>query len=233
MTTSYTSPPGGVGIQLVDDDGSRVVMVIPPGGSKGKGLGFIALIWNGLTIPMGLFMIFFAEDVNWDGGAPPPLWGLVLFFSVFWAAGLGMFYGWLRMRFTRVLLSVESERLSIQRSLFGRKQLTVAELSQESYAELVTSYEQNDVPVYCVCIHTAEGNEKFGTALSRPEKEWIVETINRALGYSSSSSAGMSEFSERFCSECGGDLLSGEGKRVCADCGSVYPNGATAESSDV
>ena len=232
MTSSNSSPPGGVGIQLVDAGDSRVVMVIPPGGSRGRGLGCFAVIWNAITIPMGVVMIFFAEDVNWEGGNAPPLWGLVLFFGLFWSVGIGVFVVWLRMRFTRILLSVEPEQLSIQRSLLGRKKLTVSALTENSYAELVTSYEENDVPVYCVCVHTSGGDQKFGTALSRAEKEWIVETINRALGYSLAQSGTTPRSSARFCLECGGELLNGDGKRVCVDCGSVLPIGAGAELAD-
>ena len=44
-------------------------------------------------------------------------------------------------------------------------------------AELETSYEQNDTPVYAVSVKTAGSKVKFGTALSDDEKDHIRENL--------------------------------------------------------
>jgi len=220
----YSDPPGGK-LQIVDQSDSRLVISVPAGGKKARGIGCFAVLWLAITIPVSLVFLL-VDDANWEGGQAPPLWGMVLFFGLFYAVGFGMLYAWIRMRFMEVLVAIEPGRLTIQRSLLGRKKLERCELADDARAELVEAYSSNDVPVYTVKINTLDGDEKFGTALSREEKQWIADTINRFLGHDPTGGAGLSADGwPTICDECGGDLLTGEKKRVCSGCGKVFTEG--------
>jgi hypothetical protein len=215
------SPPAGSTIDLIEASDSRVVMVIPPGAKRARGMGCFALAWLAITVPVGVTLLLSTAnpDVKWEGDGRPPLWGVALFFTVFWSVGLGMWYVALKMKFESLMLCLEPDRLSIQRSFLGQKMSTI-QLREDSKARLQVSYEENDVPVYRIEIDGVSKKEKFGTALSRVEKQWLAQTINRFLGHEEScdSQAG----ADRFCRECGTQLLISEEKRVCPDCGAVY-----------
>ena len=220
----YSEPPGGK-LQIVDQSDSRLVISVPAGGGKARGIGCFAALWLAITIPISLVFLS-VDNANWEGGKAPPTIFMVLFFGVFYAVGFGMLYAWIRMRFMQVLVAVEPGRLTIQRALLGRKKLKRCELADDAHAELVESYRSNEVPVYTVRINTLEGDEKFATSLSREEKQWIANTINRFLGYGESSSAGLSEDGwPTICDDCGSELLTGEKKRICLDCGKVFTEG--------
>ncbi|MBI1313997.1 hypothetical protein GC176_22100 [bacterium] len=217
----FSDPPGGK-LQIVDQSDSRVVISIPAGGKKARGIGCFAVLWLAITIPISLVFLL-VDDADWEGGQAPPFWGMVAFFGLFYAVGFGMLYAWIRMRFTEVLVAVEPGRLTIQRTLFSRKKLKRRELADDARAELAVAYTSNDVPVYNVSVGTTDGDEKFGTALSRDEKQWIVDTINRFLGHETSTLAGLSDDGwPTICDACGGELLTGENKRVCSECGKVF-----------
>jgi hypothetical protein len=166
--------PAGSRVQLMEAGRDRQVIYIPPGGKETTSLGCFALFWN-------LFMVVFTGA--WlgpagHGGLPIALF---LFFGLFWAVGLGMLYFWIRMRFTRTYLLLERERIVVQRVLFGRKTTAETLLGADSKAGLVEAYRSNNVPVHTVTINGIGGTAKFGTPLSRPEKDWFVETINGFL----------------------------------------------------
>jgi hypothetical protein len=226
----YSVPPGGK-LQIVDQNDSRLVISVPAGGKKARGIGCFAVAWLAITIPISLVFLLI-DDADWEGGKAPPLLAMVAFFSLFYAVGFGMLYAWIRMRFMQVLVAVEPGRLTIQRSLFGRKKLKRCELPDDAHAELVESYRSNEVPVYTVKINTLEGDETFATALSRDEKQWIADTINRFLGYEVSAGIGRSDNAlPAICDECGCALLSGENKRVCPDCGKVFTRDELEQST--
>ena len=48
-------------------------------------------------------------------------------------------------------------------------------------AELVESYQQNDVPVYKIVVNGTNRSASFGTALAREDKAWLAKTINDFL----------------------------------------------------
>jgi hypothetical protein len=52
MSQQYSTPPAGVGIQVVDSPDNRLVIAIPPGGKKARGLGCFGVFW--LTIVGGI-----------------------------------------------------------------------------------------------------------------------------------------------------------------------------------
>ena len=77
---------------------------------------------------------------------------------------------------------VEPERLVVKFELFGREKFREYVLDEESKAKLVERFRQNNRPVHAVAVTTRDDDAKFGTFLSREQKDWIVERINRHLG---------------------------------------------------
>lgn len=220
----FASPPAGSSIELAEASESRVVMVIPPGGKRARSLGCFAVIWLAITVPVGVIFLWATvnPNVEWEGDGRPPLWGIILFFSVFWSVGFGMGYAALKMKFEKLMLCLEPDRLIIQRTFFGRKKLSTIQLQKSSRASLQESYSENDVPVYRLEIDGVSKTEKFGTALSLVEKQWLAQTINRFLGHEDSAGGGSRSGGDQFCRECGSQLLISDDGAVCLDCGAVF-----------
>jgi hypothetical protein len=227
----FPSPPPGSRISLAEASDSRLVMVIPPGSKRARSMGCFAIAWLAITVPAGTIFIWSTLDQNveWEGGGRPPLWGVIAFFSVFLSVGLGMGYVALKMKFESLMLCLEPERMTIQRKFLGQKKMSTIQLTENSRADLAVSYSENDVPVYRLEIDGQARTEKFGTALTRNEKEWIKRTINRFLQNEDDFDAGSSE--SRFCQACGTVLLISEDKKVCPDCGAVYFDDESDDSS--
>ena len=186
-------------------------------------------MWLGITIPVGCVFLYAAlsGNVEWEGDGPPPTWVIVPFISIFWLVGFGMAYIALKMKFESLMLCLEPNRMSLQRTFFDKKKLSHIRIEEHSRAMLETSYSENDIPVYRIEIEGAARTEKFGTALQREEKRWIVDTINRFLGHSD---AGDFSSNRETCGECGSQLLISEDKRVCPDCGAVFFDDEEIES---
>ncbi|MEZ6039782.1 MAG: hypothetical protein R3C20_04705 [Planctomycetaceae bacterium] len=178
MASETPNPPEGSTILLHENSAQRLVIVIPPGGRRGRALGWFAVFWLLITTAIACGF-FFAEK---PGGKQLIL--LTLFFGAFYAVGVGMIVAWFRMRFTQVMLAVQPNLLSIQRSLAGRKKFTELELGEGAHAQLEESYEQNNEPVYRVAVYGVnDRKECFGTALEVAEKEWLVTVINQFLNW--------------------------------------------------
>lgn len=222
MSLEYSPPPSGVGIDLVEASSERLVISIPPGGKKARGIGCFGFVWLAITVPISV-VILSVPEADWEGGEAPPLIFLIPFFGIFYAVGLGMVYAWVRMTFTQVFLAITPEQFAIQRTLFGRKKLKKIQLDENSCAELVESYRENDSPVYAVHVQGTGDKSKFATRLSYEEKRWIAAAINQFLGRDSEDaiSAGTSELPEN-CPRCGTKLMIGDGRRICPDCEQVF-----------
>lgn len=184
-------------IQVVESTPDRKVIFLPAGGGASTAIGVFALFWNGF---MMIFTPAFLLGGNAGGNAPPWL-VLIPFLGLFWAVGLGMIYFWIRMRFTRVYLLLESDRVVVQRVLFGNKKMTETLVGPETRAALQEAYQQNNHPVYCVAVNGTNRTEKFGTSLSDGEKDWLVDTINAFLG-----SAGVAGACEALLEHSGGEV---------------------------
>ena len=175
-------PPAGSRIQIIEADENRQVIFIPEGGKRSKSIGLFALIWNSIIgiVSAGIFLA--------GGGKELPVLFVIPFLGLFWLVGLGMLFWWLKMRFTRTTLLLEAERIVIQRIFLGRKSITETSLKPDSHATLLVAYEEDNVPVYTVAIEGTDRTAKFGTRLSREEKNWFIENLNRFLNVSPSAS---------------------------------------------
>lgn len=208
-------------IQVVESTPQRLVLHVPPGGSSTAGIGCFALFWNGF---MCLFTPPWLFGLGKGGGEP---WYFIIpFLGLFWAIGLGMAYFWVRMKKLRTYLLVEPERVVMQQDLFGRKSTQETRLIEGSRASQVEAYSVNDRPVYAVVVQGPDRALKFGTQLSQPEKDWLVEAINGFL--TTDDVPGV----PAFCSACGEKLPANEldvsgGAVVCPACGAKVASVST------
>ncbi len=175
--------PAGSKIHIAQSDSEKLVLYIPPGGKGTAFMGCFALAWNVFMIVFTAIWFGIGAAGNQAQGNPPPLIVLILFLALFWAVGLGMFYGWLRLKFTRSILLLDKERFAIQRTFFNRKWIKETQLDSDSRAELRESHSENDKPIYKVAVTGADKKSvNFGTALAHEEKVWLVDTLNRFIG---------------------------------------------------
>jgi hypothetical protein len=181
-SSSAISLPPSSRVQIVESGENRQVIFIPEGGTRSKSIGLFALMWNSIVGIVSTVILIFG------GGKDMPLHFVIPFLSLFWIIGLGLLYWWLKTRFTRTTLLLEPERIVIQRIFLGRKSITETSLKPDSHATFLVAYEENGVPVYTIAIEGIDRTAKFGTRLSREEKEWFVEIINSFLNVSPSTS---------------------------------------------
>jgi hypothetical protein len=157
--------------------GRQLVLFVPPGSSKEvRAIGCFAAVWLGF---MGAFS---TAAIFGNKLTVVSLLGMFALLSLFWAVGLGMLYFWYRGRFGKTYVLVERDRLVVRFVLGRREKIKEYVLNENSRADLVESYKQNERPVYAVSVSTAARPAKFGTFLAQEEKAWIVERINRHLG---------------------------------------------------
>lgn len=178
MQTDSSSLPAGSQVRVVAADESRLVVFIPASGKRTRTLAIMAIIWNGICLFATGMFVFVAGQFAYGA----PLLVFIPFIVLFWGAGAGLLFAWINLRFTRTHLLLERGRLVLQRILCGRKRLMETRLGSASRAGLVESYKENDVPIYAVAVNGENRTAKFGTALSKEEKDWFVQTINTFLG---------------------------------------------------
>ncbi len=214
--------PSSSKIEIIESDSDHLVLHLPPGGSRSKGIGLFALMWNGF---MCLFTPpwFFAMQA----GEGPPLYFIVPFLSLFWIIGLGFAYVWLRMKLTRTYLFLDHDRIVLQKTFLGRKSVEEANLNSDSYATLVESYRVNEQPVYRIEVNGDQSSVKFGTRLGKKEKNWIVDAINQVLDRRSGRSP-----RQVVCPSCGTALSLDPSDpfsqpQRCSSCGAPLPASLT------
>lgn len=184
-----TSPV--VPLQMVDDgrpprgrmehfvEGNRLLIHIPPcagwpswclGLSAGL-LTAIALVaaWGFLPQARGVAQLLF----------------LAFAAAVFAAGAISHLLTWLGNRFGHTYVLVESGRLVIRRELLGRTRSREFALDAASRAELVTAYrgKLGIRNIEAVAMTGLGRRSRFGVFLSRAEKLWLVERINRHLDH--------------------------------------------------
>jgi len=230
MSQEFSAPPPGVDIQVVKSSADQLVIAVPPGGTKARRLGCSGFFSMAIVLPITCGIIY--GGVEGKIGNATFMFSVLAFTGMLWAVGIGMLIVWVRMRFTKIFLSVEREHFAIQKTLFGRKKLKNIQLDKNSHAKLIESYKENDVAVYAIQMEGISKTENFATALSYEEKCWLANTINQFLGTSGRAVNDRTDTGSlpTFCGDCGGELMIGDGKHVCPDCGRVYLEG---ENDDV
>ncbi|WP_055077370.1 serine/threonine-protein kinase [Pseudanabaena sp. 'Roaring Creek'] len=160
--------PLGSRINLKKTD-SILEIDIPPAGWHGEGIGILifAIFWNG-------FILF------WTSMALRA--GLFALFSIpFWVIGIGMAYAGLSVLFGKVRLVIGDRNFRIDWDMLGIKRHVQGKTQDLRQIELKSSYEINNQPVMELRINQGIYTHKFGSGLSRPEKEWLLQEINGFL----------------------------------------------------
>jgi serine/threonine protein kinase len=168
-TTNYQYPkPIGSRIQLKKTD-NALKIDIPPSGLRGEGIGIVpfAIFWNG-------FLIFWTSFALRAGA-------LALFSIPFWFIGIGMAYAGLSIVFGKVYLIISDRTFSIDWDMLGIKRHVQGKTEDLRQVELKNSYEVNNQPVMELRLNQGVYTHKFGSGLSRAEKEWLVQEINGFL----------------------------------------------------
>lgn len=163
-------------VEIIERSATRLVAHLPPSGSGTGGLGFFVIVWNGFML---IFTGVAGGILRQQGGGVDYI--PLIFLSVFWLVGIGLAISWVKMRFTRLYLLLERDRLVVQRKLFRTTNRELL-LGPESQAALEESYAVNDVPVYAVVLRGADRKESFGTGLPPTDKEFLAREINQFLG---------------------------------------------------
>lgn len=173
--------PADTMVQTIEATPDRLVLGISGGGKQAANLGWFVLVVN-------VFMCVFTSLMLSQGVPEWPIsLGVIVMLSLLWAAGLGMFWFWIRMRFERTTVVLSRQSIAVHRILFGMRRFREFVLTPESKATLAMANYQNDASRYQVAISGANGTVKFGTALSDADKKWLVDRINLQLGKTASS----------------------------------------------
>ena len=226
-------------VEIIERTAERLVVHLPPNASGSGGLGFFALLWNGFMVVFSTIMYFGMLKEKGRIEIFP-----VVFVAVFWMIGIGLVIGWVRMRFTRLYLLLEKDRLVTQRKLFRTTNRELL-LGPASKAVLTESYSVNEVPVHAVTVHGEGRQESFGTGLLPADKEYLTRTINDFLGVETESL--FPSASDTVCSGCGVSVTAGQGgttddRVLCETCrnqwehsgsGSLWPPLRAGGSEDL
>jgi eukaryotic-like serine/threonine-protein kinase len=160
--------PIGSHIEIKKTENSLTVD-IPPAGLRGEGISLLlfAIFLNGF--------LFVWTSLAFRSG-------LVLFFSIpFWAVGIWMAYTSVSIVFGKVCLIISDRTFSIDWDILGVKRHVQGKTQDLRQLELKSSYEVNNQPVMELRLNQGIYAHKFGSGLSRPEKEWLLQEINDFL----------------------------------------------------
>ena len=116
MSQEFSAPPRGVGIQVVKSSADQLVIAVPPGGTKARRLGCSGFFCMAIVLPITCGIIY--GGVEGKIGNATFMFSVLAFTGMLWAVGIGMIIAWVRMRFTKIFLSVEREHFAIQKTLF-------------------------------------------------------------------------------------------------------------------
>ncbi|WP_103670835.1 serine/threonine-protein kinase [Pseudanabaena sp. BC1403] len=142
---------------------------IPAAGLRGEGISLLlfAIFWNGFLIVWTSFAL--------RAGA------FALFSIPFWIVGIGIAYAGLSIVFGKVYLVISDRTFSIDWDILGVKRHVQGKTQDLRQLELKSSYEVNNQPVMELRLNQGIYVHKFGSGLSRPEKEWLLQEINNFL----------------------------------------------------
>ncbi len=142
---------------------------IPAAGLRGEGISLLlfAIFWN-------VFLIVWTSFALRVGA-------FALFSIPFWVVGIGMAYAGLSIVFGKVYLVISDRTFSIDWDILGVKRHVQGKTQDLRQLELKSSYEVNNQPVMELRLNQGIYVHKFGSGLSRPEKEWLLQEINNFL----------------------------------------------------
>ena len=104
-----------------------------------------------------------------------------LFSIPFWIVGIGCAYVGLSSVFGKVYLVIGDRHFRIVWDVLGIKRQVNGKTLDLRPVELRSFYEVNNQPVMQVCLNQGVYSHKFGSGLSRVEKEWLQQEINNFL----------------------------------------------------
>lgn len=168
------NPPGPVPqpaetkIERKQVSDTQLLFYIPATGQWG-GLFFFSIFWNAVAwLAAGAFV--FGRSCE---RVLPELFTIMLFPAI----GMGLAYAAIRARFAVHLLYLSSDRIRLQRQLFGRSRNYDLATSRVSSVRQVEFYRQNYKPVYGIEIKSAAGKIRFGSMLTDGDKRWLCSEI--------------------------------------------------------
>lgn len=168
-------PPASTKITREGDPSGTISWRIPASGKSG-GMMFFAAFWCGITAVISGGFLFAKKGPE---GALAV--GIVLFFALFWAIGLGMAYAACRNKYARHRLTVDRDRITLRRELFGRDTEQRLSTSTVESIAAVEFYQSNYQPVHGIEIRAPRGKLRFGSMLTEEEKAWLVADLKRAV----------------------------------------------------
>ena len=171
----YGEQPSDSYIQIVELSEDRLVMHFPTRANSATALGIFSLCWN---VFVGIFSIFFLAAAGGQVGIPFAL----SFLGIFWLISFSMTYFWFRLKYTKVNLFLDSERLVVQKICGWKKWITEITLDANSKAILKQAFRQNGSLVYSLEVTGMGTTISWGTGLSIEDKHWVKSTINSFLG---------------------------------------------------
>lgn len=181
LSANPDQPPSDTQIKKRQEPDGSESWLVPPTGKFGFFLVF-GILWISITaVVSGGFLLGKGEVEGIDNPILAKL-GLLAFFSIFWAVGLGVLYAAIRQKYASHMITVGPELVTLRRKLFKRihtKSLPRAEIVTVS---LVSFYEQNETPVYGIEILTNNKKRlRFGSALGDAEKSWLAADLKRSI----------------------------------------------------
>ena len=174
--------PEGARARILEYSLNRLVLLVPAGSSRMSRQYGIGLLAMNATFVGG--MAYWTSQVIAFGQR-----GFILFVLAAFTVFLGGFSSvilvvWLRLRFTEMWLLVEPSRIAVKRTLFGRSRLKTYDADPETVARLTRNWDVGDAASEeqrKICIRCGRKKIQFGNVLSLPEKQWILDAINRVL----------------------------------------------------
>jgi len=168
--------PAGTKIVINYPDEGRMAVYLPPHGFKGPAafLLMFSIFWLAISLTIaGAFLFGALSEKSTE------VFLACLFAALFPMVGFVMLYFAVRFAREKKFLLIDPERIVLRRQFLGRTRDKERPRAPEERADLVVSYEQNDVPVYKIKLQQAQLS--FGSELDREEKEWLAWEINRFL----------------------------------------------------
>lgn len=172
------SPPLPSGSRIQHAGGVEETWSLPRSGSSGCLLPF-GIVWLGMS---SLLSFSLWTSSSHPDGVGAQLMGRLIFGVGFPLIGVVIAGIGLRMKYARHWISLDGERLTLERELFGRRKRKSLRRAGITRVALREFYSRNYQPVYGVEVRGRDGKLRFGSGLKDDEKAWLEHDLRRALG---------------------------------------------------